>query len=754
MKQKPLEGMLMNIDMQKKTTEKKGGRITLPTDLDIINETKELVDRLGADAIRDCDGTDMPDELKEMPVKIYSTYYTTRKDNAWAKENPKEIQQVYLMTHFYTAMDQETLCIPLMIEFYKEQLEPNCEDDISKWWEVIDRSTCKPIPHASKKDAGTYWDYDKNKKEVYIYLPDQFHDYTVSFLAYIMWDPVHMYNFLVNSWEDVEHQITYDVRQEKTQAYVLQKLENWLKQNPSTDVVRFTTFFHQFTLVFDAQGREKFVDWFGYSASVSPFILEQFEREVGYPFRPEYIIDQGYHNNSNRVPTQEFRDFMNFQQKEVANLAKRFVDICHAYGKEAMMFLGDHWIGTEPYGDYFRTIGLDAVVGSVGNGTTLRLISDIEGVKYTEGRLLPYFFPDVFHEKGDPVGEATKNWTTARRALLRKPVDRIGYGGYLKLAHEHPGFIDCIEKICDEFRLLYDNVGKEKPYTQMTVGILNAWGKVRAWGTHMVAHAIDYKQTYSYAGILESLSGMPFELQFISFEDIIHSPNILETCDVIINIGDAYTATSGGAYWLNPLITTAVKRFVAAGGGFIGVGEPSGIENQGRYFALANVLGVNKEIGFSLSTDRYNWKVQPHFITDEGQDIQDIQEKQQADFGETIQNIYAYENTCVIASANKEIQMATNVFGNGRSVYISGLPYSFQNARLLYRAIFWAASKESLIKRWYSDNWNIEVNYYPSTNKYCLVNNSSKVETTNFYDGEGIAYAMTLQGNEILWRYV
>ena len=45
----------------------------------------------------------------------------------------------------------------------------------------------------------------------------------------------------------------------------------------------------------------------------------------------------------------------------------------------------------------FATIGLDAVVGSVGNGSTLRLISDIEGVKYTEGRFLPYFFPDTFH---------------------------------------------------------------------------------------------------------------------------------------------------------------------------------------------------------------------------------------------------------------------------------------------------------------------------------------------------------------------
>ena len=56
----------------------------------------------------------------------------------------------------------------------------------------------------------------------------------------------------------------------------------------------------------------------------------------------------------------------------------------HEYGKEAMMFLGDHWIGTEPFMPEFASIGLDAVVGSVGNGSTLRLISDIPGVKYTD----------------------------------------------------------------------------------------------------------------------------------------------------------------------------------------------------------------------------------------------------------------------------------------------------------------------------------------------------------------------------------
>lgn len=714
----------------------KYGRVTVPTDVDMIEETKEIVKRWGADALRDCDGTSMPDELKSMPVKIYSTYYTTRKDNAWAEANPDEVQQMYLMTEFYTAMEEGELRIPVMKHLYDEHLKPNTIDDIKRWWEVVDRTTGEVV-------APDRWSYEEGSREVILAQPERYHDYTVSFLAFIIWDPVHMYNFITNSWENVEHQITFDVRQPKTQQHVIDKLKKWMVENPDTDVVRFTTFFHQFTLVFNEYAKEKFVDWFGYSASVSPYILEQFEREAGYRFRPEYIIDQGYHNNTNRVPTKEFKDFQRFQQREVAKLMKVLVDICHENGREAMMFLGDHWIGTEPFGEYFKEVGLDAVVGSVGNGTTLRLISDIPGVKYTEGRFLPYFFPDVFHEGGDPIREAKVNWVTARRAILRKPIDRIGYGGYLKLALQFPDFIQYIEEICDEFRLLYENVGGQAPYNHFTVGVLNSWGKLRSWGTHMVAHAIDYKQTYSYAGVLEGLSGMPFDVAFISFDDVIENPSVLKKCSVLVNAGDAYTAPSGGSYWLNPAVSCAVKEFVAEGGGLIGVGEPTACQHEGRYFALAGVLGVDKEVGFSLSSDKYNWEIHSHFITEDS--------AEEIRFGEGMKNIYALPGTKILRSTGQDVQMAVHEFGKGRSVYISGIPYSFENSRMLYRAIFWAAGREQEMKRWYSDNFNVEVNYYPATGKYCVVNNTYEPQETVIYNGEGEAEAMSLKANDILW---
>ncbi|SCI44507.1 D-galactosyl-beta-1-_3-N-acetyl-D-hexosamine phosphorylase Cphy0577 [uncultured Clostridium sp.] len=711
------------------------GRVTIPTDVDVVEETLELIEKWGADAIRDCDGTDYPEALKHVEAKVYSTYYTTRKDNEWAKKNLDEIQQMYIMTPFYTAVGSK-LSVHLMDHLYPDMLKVNDRDDITRWWEIIDRTEGVTVP-------ASQWSYDAESGDVTIHNTKEFHEYTVSFLAYIMWDPVHMYNAVTNGWSNFEKQITFDVRQPKTHAYSMKRLRRYLKDNAHVDVIRFTTFFHQFTLIFDELAREKYVDWYGYSASVSPYILEQFEREAGYKFRPEFIIDQGYMNNPYRIPSKEFLDFQGFQRREVAKLVKEMVDITHEYGKEAMMFLGDHWIGTEPFMEEFKQIGLDAVVGSVGNGSTLRLISDIEGVNYVEGRLLPYFFPDTFYEGADPVKEAKTNWVTARRAILRKPIDRIGYGGYLKLAVKFPEFISYVESVCREFRTLYENIKGAEPYCVKKVAVLNCWGKMRAWGNHMVHHAIYHKQNYSYAGIIEALSGAPFDISFISFDDIRKKPGILDEMDVLLNVGDADTAYTGGENWTDEKILSAVKRFVYNGGGFIGVGEPAAHQYEGHFFQLATMMGVEKETGFTLNVDKYNWKEYPHFI------IEDY--KGEIDFGEGKKNIYALDGTKILVQREKEVQLAVNEFGSGRCVYISGLPYSSENSRLLYRAVLWSAHGEKELHKWFSSNYNVEVHAYVKNGKYCVVNNAYEPQSTIVYKGDGSSFKLDLEATGIYW---
>ncbi|MEG1699618.1 MAG: 1,3-beta-galactosyl-N-acetylhexosamine phosphorylase N-terminal domain-containing protein, partial [Oscillospiraceae bacterium] len=181
------------------------------------------------DAIRDCDGTDFPPELKNVDAKIYSTYYTTRKDNQWAMDHPEEIQQMYVMTPFYTSIDN-CLTVPLMKGLYPDMLKPNNHDDIKRWWEVIDRTSGKVVPTDK-------WTYQEDTQEVVIET-EAFHDYTVSFLAYIIWDPVHMYNAVTNGWKDVEHQITFDVRQPKTHDYTMKRLRKFIEEHPYVNVLR------------------------------------------------------------------------------------------------------------------------------------------------------------------------------------------------------------------------------------------------------------------------------------------------------------------------------------------------------------------------------------------------------------------------------------------------------------------------------------------------------------------------------------
>ena len=96
---------------------------------------------------------------------------------------------------------------------------------------MIDRTTGEIVPVSQ-------WSYDAGKGDVIIHDAKEFHDYTVSFLAYIMWDPVHMYNAVTNGWTNFEKQITFDVRQPKTHKYSMERLRKYIADNPHIDVIR------------------------------------------------------------------------------------------------------------------------------------------------------------------------------------------------------------------------------------------------------------------------------------------------------------------------------------------------------------------------------------------------------------------------------------------------------------------------------------------------------------------------------------
>ena len=119
--------------------------------------------------------------------------------------------------------------------------------------------------------------------------------------------------------------------------------------------------------------------------------------------------------------------------------------------------------------------------------------------------------------------------------------------------------------------------------------------------------------------------------------------------------------------------------------------------------------------------------------------------------GEGKKNIYALEETVILVQKNKEVQLAVNAFGQGRTVYISGLPYSFENSRLLYRAILWSSHSEVDLSQWYSDNYHVEVHAYPESKKYCVVNNTYEPQSTTVFTSEGKSFKIDLAANQILW---
>ena len=95
--------------------------------------------------------------------------------------------------------------------------------------------------------------------------------------------------------------------------------------------------------------------------------------------------------------------------------------------------------------------------------------------------------------------------------------------------------------------------------------------------------------------------------------------------------------------------------------------------------------------------------------------------------------------------------MAANSFGEGRSVYISGLPYSFENSRILYRAIMWASNSENELNRWFSENFNVEVHAFVENGKYCVVNNTYEPQETVVHTDSGNSFSVKLAANEIKW---
>src|SRR5690554_4331196 len=121
------------------------GRVTLPAQEGMDEEIKNIVKRWGADAVRDSDGTKIPEVIKQEADKVYSKYFFTRGDQEYAKANLDELQHMFIMSEPVTATEED-ITIPILAGYFKEQLKPDTDHDPKKWWQVINRTTGEVVP--------------------------------------------------------------------------------------------------------------------------------------------------------------------------------------------------------------------------------------------------------------------------------------------------------------------------------------------------------------------------------------------------------------------------------------------------------------------------------------------------------------------------------------------------------------------------------------------------------------------------------
>jgi len=224
--------------------------------------------------------------------------------------------------------------------------------------------------------------------------------------------------------------------------------------------------------------------------------------------------------------------------------------------------------------------------------------------------------------------------------------------------------------------------------------------------------------------VIEALSGLPIDVQFIDFEDI--RQGVLQDCDVVINAGSAGSAWSGGDHWKDSKCVDLLTKWVYEGGTFIGINQPSAVEGYDSFFRMAHVLGLDEDTGARVSHGKWSYEVRDeHGLIPEGASIQPKN------------GIYLTDGSAaVIDEVSGKITLATHAFGKGKGIYLPSFEFSFENTRLLLNLIRFAGN-ESNETKYITDNLYTECAYYPESKILVVINNSDQSQSTTIHTEYG-----------------
>lgn len=727
------------------------GAFTLPGEAGYEKLTLRLAKKWGADVIRDSDGTKLSPEIVNAGYGIYSTICIIRDHNAWAKQHMDKLQQTFLMTDPVAAVS-DCIGIELLKPFFREQFAVNDTAESLRYWQVFDRT-------ANAEVCREDWVWEAGSGTVVVKNAIPYHLYTVNFLAYRIWEEISMYNHVTNGWQK-EHLLPVDPRSSEAQEYLYGWLKEWCEKNPDTTVIRFTSMFYNFVWIWgaDERNRNRFTDWGSYDFTVSPQALMEFEQTYGYGLTAEDFINQGKLHATHMEPTKKQLDYIAFTNRFVVDYGKRLVELVHAYGKQAYVFYDDSWVGIEPYLPSFREFGFDGIIKCIFSGYEVRLCAGVE-VPVHEVRLHPYLFPvglggkPTFSGDGNPLLDAKRYWNSARRAMLRCKIERIGLGGYLHLVEQYPDFVDYIETVADEFRMIksLQEYGEAR-MLDLKVAVLTAWGKMRSWT--LSGHFHETCQ-HDLIHVNEALAGLPVQVDYICFDDL--RAGKAAEYDVIINAGLAGSAWSGGSGWQDDEVVTALTRWVEAGGVFLGIHQPSMVDGYLYSFRMAHVLGVDLDTGARCCHGK------PSYVLDEewkeillsgldGCGQEQNQDREKSGLPGQVLDVKPLEGiwltdakTRVVAELAGESPIGEAVhtptvtvhdFGKGKGVYLSHFSYSVPDSRMLLNLMLAAAGKD-VKQKYLCDNAWCECAYFEESRTLVVMNLSEEKQRTVIRTGQG-----------------
>lgn len=224
--------------------------------------------------------------------------------------------------------------------------------------------------------------------------------------------------------------------------------------------------------------------------------------------------------------------------------------------------------------------------------------------------------------------------------------------------------------------------------------------------------------------INEALSGLPVDVKFIDFKDIVDGA--LDDVDILINAGRAGDAWSGGDNWEDDRVMSLIFRWAGEGGILIGVNEPSALHGYKNFLRLAPVLGIDIDRGAKACHGRWQFDVE----TVEGL-IPDGARVRGKDF------IFITDGKAkVLAKENDLPTISIHDFGKGKGIYLSSFQVSNENTRLLLNLMLYA--KGDLGKALYlTDNADTECAYYPNARRLVVMNETDRQQKTTIMTSEG-----------------